>query len=127
MQLEGIIEKIEYHQGELARLRSMLPAVDYTALINTVCATAGVKPYQIDERSRYQKILDARMIVAKELRKFGFSLAGIGLILSRHHSTVHYWLQRYDDLHQYDDQFRALADTCAELIDTKFQPQIIQL
>lgn len=125
--MEIIIERIEFHQSELSRLRAMLPDVDFQGLINTVCSTAGIKPYQVQDRSRYRKIVDARMIVSKELRKFGFSLVSIGSILERHHSTVHYWLNRYDDLYQYDNDFRALADACADNIEEKYQPQFVQL
>ena len=127
IKLRSIASKIEYHTNELNRLRSMLPDINYNRVIELCCDTLGISAYLLESKSKKANVSECRMIIAKELREFGFSLQSIGLIMSRHHSSIVYSLNKYNDLYQYDAAFRIKADCCAAVVNAEYEPEKIHL
>lgn len=51
-----------------------------------------------------------RFIFAHYLREKCKNLEEIGKVLNKNHSTVSYYLQKYDEEYKYNPEFRELAD-----------------
>ena len=61
-------------------------------------------------KSNQRIYLFPRMIVAYHLRLMGWTLLDIGYMLNRDHSTIIYYLKKYDDEYRLNEDFRNLAD-----------------
>ena len=127
IQLDELASQIEYYQRKLSALRRQLPEVEYKKLIKICCDTLGIPAQQVIARSRRRDVVDCRNIIAKELRNFGFQLGAIGLILNRHHSSIVYMINSYDDLREVDEEFRNKAIACEAIVDAEFGPKKIYL
>lgn len=61
-------------------------------------------------KSKQRIYLFPRMIVAYHLRTQGWTVSDIGFMLNRNHSTISYYLKKYDDEYRFNEDFRNLAD-----------------
>lgn len=61
-------------------------------------------------KSNQRIYLFPRMIVAYHLRTQGRTVSDIGFMLNRNHSTISYYLKKYDDEYRFNEDFRNLAD-----------------
>ena len=62
------------------------------------------------EKSNKRAYLFPRMIVAYHLRTQGWTVTNIGCMLNRDHSTISYYLKKYDVEYRLNEDFRNLAD-----------------
>ena len=65
------------------------------------------------------------MISAKKLRDEGLTLQHIGRILNRTHSTIHDYLDRYENLARYDKKFREMIKVYEENDQMAINPRIV--
>jgi chromosomal replication initiation ATPase DnaA len=61
-------------------------------------------------QSNKRKYLYPRIVVAYHLFTQGWRIVDIGYVLNRDHSTISYYIKRYDDEYRYNEEFRNLAD-----------------
>jgi hypothetical protein len=70
----------------------MMPAT--RQLLRDVASRYSVEPAEIIARCKPRRLLAARMEIAQELARRGYSGPRIGAIMKRDHTTVSYWLGR---------------------------------
>ena len=59
---------------------------------------------QLDRiKSRKREYVYRRIIKAYTLFNKGYSLSEIGRLMDKHHTTIIYYIRRYDELVRYDD------------------------
>lgn len=76
--------------------------------VSQVCgANIGVR---FRDKSNKRIYLFPRMIVAYHLKTQGWTTTDIGFVLNRDHSTISYYLKKYDDEYRFNEDFRNLAD-----------------
>lgn len=56
------------------------------------------------------KKVDFKCIFCYNCWNLGVSTISIGKRINKHHSTVFYYINKYEDLYEYDKDFRELAD-----------------
>lgn len=85
-------------------------------IINAVSEVTGITLQQIKSRSRLRGYVTARCLISHYLRKYTkMSLKEIGKTIGNlHYSTVIYNISIYDDLIQYDREFRNLSKRVEE-------------
>lgn len=83
----------------------------YEEIRNRVTDICGVDVgLNFTKKSNKRAYLYPRMIVAYHLRTQGWVYEDIAYMLNRDHSTVIYYLKKYDDEYRYNAEFRNLAD-----------------
>lgn len=84
-------------------------------IIEITCRKWGVTYSDVVSRSRQQKLLFARMMIAKLLRQYkGMTLSQIGGLIGRDHATVLYYLKNWDAEFRFNDVFRTFAESVEE-------------
>lgn len=80
-------------------------------IINVVSEHTGISVYDIKSKRRLRRFVEARCIVAYQLRALNRNtLKEIGRLLGgKDHSTVLYWIANYENLFAQDKEFRKLA------------------
>lgn len=63
--------------------------------------------------------IDYRVIFCHYCREMGYRLVDIGRRVARDHSTVSYYLKKYDDLYKFDAGFRNKADRFGDILKNK--------
>lgn len=68
---------------------------------------------------RGRKIVDLRIIFSYMCRCMGIPLISVAERINRDHSTIVYYLGKYDDLYDIDADFRSKADRLSEMLKYK--------
>ena len=66
-------------------------------IINAVCMALNVKPSDLASISKAQEHTEARQIIFNILYRRGYTLAAVGKLFNRDHTTVIHALRRYDN------------------------------
>lgn len=83
----------------------------FEELLDRVCQVCGaIVVNNFRNKSNKRDYLFPRMIVAYHLRTQGWTVSDIGRVLNRDHSTISYYLKKYDDEYRLNEDFRNLAD-----------------
>lgn len=97
-------------------------------IINKACLLWGVSREDVLGRSRKIPIPFARTMIAKTIREtHGISLAEIGRILDRNHSSIIHYIKMYDSEYRYNQEFRNFANAMKEVafdIKKDFQEEL---
>lgn len=78
-----------------------------------VQAVTGYSLEDMKSKSREQSLVFARMLLVHDLRKKKFTVASIGKVIARNHSTVSHQLSLYKDEYDTNPLFREMADRIA--------------
>lgn len=76
----------------------------------------GVSFFEISGRSRKQQYVYARMLFARYCRAVGTSYSDIARAMNRDHSTVKFYLRRFDEDYRFNREFREIAERMHELL-----------
>ena len=83
----------------------------YEQVRNKIADMCGVEfALNLTKPVRTQKLFYARMVVAYHLRMQGWIYEDIAYILNRNHSTIVYYIKKYNDEYQYNEEFRNFAE-----------------
>jgi hypothetical protein len=85
-------------------------ASEFSALKNAILRATGVPFCLVAGHSRMRHYVYARMIFAHDCRRNGTAVERIAAELNRNHSTVTYYLQRFDDEVKYNQAFRQTVE-----------------
>lgn len=99
-------------------------------IIQTTCRRWSVTYEEILSRCRKRELCFARMTIGRFLRKYtALSLAEIGKLINRDHSTIIYYLNSFDVEYRYNDTFRNFVKNIeSEIIYNELKsPLVIEL
>ena len=83
----------------------------YEELIERVVSVCGLDVgLNFTKKTNRRAYLYPRMIIAYHLRTMGWTIYNIAYMLNRDHSTIMYYLKKYDDEYRFNEDFRNLAD-----------------
>ena len=83
----------------------------YEEIRNRVTDICGIDVgLNFTNKSNKRSYLYPRMVVAYHLRTQSLTYEDIGYMLNRDHSTIMYYIKKYDDEYRYNEEFRKLAD-----------------
>lgn len=90
----------------------------YKKIEEVICRELDITPDELTSGCRKHRFAFVRMIVSKLMRDERYSLNDIGRLLNKDHTTILYYLGRYDDMYKYDKKFRGIADKITMLINS---------
>ena len=92
------------------------PGPEFAELKDAFQGALGITPADLSGKDRDQRLVFARMIFAQQARNTGASFLTIGRAIGHHHTTVIYWLKRYETEYNYTPEFRIMADKVSEFL-----------
>ena len=82
---------------------------DFCAIKQAIKDVTGVSFFEISGRSRKQQYVYARMLFARYCRAVGTSYSDIARAMNRDHSTVKFYLRRFDEDYRFNREFRGIV------------------
>lgn len=64
--------------------------------------------------SRRRNVVYARMLVAKSLRMYDWTIENIASYLNKDHSTISYYLKKFEEEYSFNTEIRELANKILE-------------
>lgn len=89
---------------------------DFCEIKQAIKDITGVSFFEISGRSRKQQYVYARMLFARYCRAVGTSYSDIARAMNRDHSTVKFYLRRFDEDYRFNREFREIAERMRELL-----------
>ncbi|MDR1652898.1 MAG: DUF4406 domain-containing protein [Prevotellaceae bacterium] len=96
----------------------------FFALQQAIYEVMDVSFYDIVSENRKRNNVYARMIYAYFSKKRGATITGIATEIRRNHSTVIYYLKKFEDEMKYNSFFRGIVNIIEIAIKSKEMPQI---
>ena len=98
----------EYSRGATLE-KSIAEATGLVVLYQAIKDVTGVSFFEISGRSRKQQYVYARMLFARYCRAVGTSYSDIARAMNRDHSTVKFYLRRFDEDYRFNREFRGIV------------------
>ena len=86
---------------------------------NAIHEVTGLRFNQYATESRKKELFFARMIFVYHCRKLKMSMVQIAKYVNRHHSSILYFLRKYEDDFKFNYQFRQLAIKVDQILNPK--------
>jgi chromosomal replication initiator protein len=100
----------------------MVSVKEVLRIVNIVADAFQVSPDDLLSKSRKLKVVKARHSVYKILYLLGDTKSHIGKALSRDHTTVMHGISEFDNLYNFDMNFKFMADKAMKtIIKTKYE------
>ncbi len=92
---------------------------EFTDIKQAITDVMGVSFFDIVGESRTRRHVFARMIFAHFCRKEGATMMRIAAEMKHNHSTVVYYLRKFNDDNRFNPEFRQLAEAVESLLSKK--------
>lgn len=93
--------------------------VDFCEIKQAIKDITGISFFEISGQNRKQQCVYARMLFARYCRAAGTSYSDIARAMNRDHSTVKFYLRKFNDDYRFNREFRKLVTRIESFLSKK--------